>query len=206
MFSVRPASLPFSRHLYATAIAVAVLFAIHAKSARAATENPALVDNFSDAQVNSLAAPRVLITDKDIGGHSEATQSYKDGVLTVNGDLDPARGKPAFVSLVSMLSSDGLPHDMSKYQGVRLRVKVIKGMLSVQVSSADITNYDYHTSAPITRHPDQFTEVKLPFASMKRAWSEQVPLNLKAITSVNLVAVGMAKDSFAYEIDEIGFY
>jgi hypothetical protein len=31
-------------------------------------------------------------------------------------------------------------------------------------------------------------------------------LNLKSITSVNLVSFGLAKDVFAYEVDEIGFY
>ena len=41
---------------------------------------------------------------------------------------------------------------------------------------------------------------------MKRAWSEQIVLNLKTITSVNLVSFGLAKDAFAYEVDEIGFY
>ncbi len=41
---------------------------------------------------------------------------------------------------------------------------------------------------------------------MKRAWSEQIVLNLKSITSVNLVSFGLAKDAFAYEVDEIGFY
>jgi len=41
---------------------------------------------------------------------------------------------------------------------------------------------------------------------MKRAWSEQTVLNLKSITSVNLVSFGLAKDAFAYEVDEIGFY
>jgi hypothetical protein len=82
----------------------------------------------------------------------------------------------------------------------------LKGLLSVQVSSTEITNYDYHTSAPVTRKPGAFQEVRIPFAAMKRAWSEQTPLNLKTITSINLVAAGMAPDAFAYEVDEIGFY
>jgi hypothetical protein len=58
----------------------------------------------------------------------------------------------------------------------------------------------------VTGKRGEFSEVRLPFKDMKRAWSEQIPLNLKTITSVNLVAFGMAKDAFAYEVDEIGFY
>ena len=46
----------------------------------------------------------------------------------------------------------------------------------------------------------------LILGDMKRAWSEQTTLNLKSITSVNLVSFGIAKDAFAYEVDEIGFY
>ena len=31
-------------------------------------------------------------------------------------------------------------------------------------------------------------------------------MSLKKLTSVNLISFGMAKDSFAYEVDELGFY
>lgn len=184
---------------------IAVSLLIGTKVARA--ENvPALLDDFSDAHRTKNGTKRLVVTDKTIGGQSQATQRCENGILSVQGDLVPARGQPAFVSLVSLLSPDGQPHDLSNYEGVRLKVKVVKGILSVQVGSADIQNYDYHASAPIARNPDHFEWVQIPFKAMKRAWSEQTPLNLKAVTSVNLVAVGMAKDTFAYEIDEMGFY
>lgn len=166
----------------------------------------ALFDDFSDAHQTKNGTKRFVVTDKTVGGQSQATQRCENGVLSVQGDLVPARGQPAFVSLVSLLSADAQPHDLSNYEGVRLKVKVTKGILCVQVGSAEIQNYDYHTSAPLTRNPDQFEWVKIPFKAMKRAWSEQIPLNLKVVTSINLVAVGMAKDSFAYEVDEVGFY
>jgi hypothetical protein len=127
-------------------------------------------------------------------------------VLTVKGDLVPGRGVPAFISEVSLLSADGKPKDLSGYGGVRLRVKVTKGILVVQVGSSDIQNFDYHTSAPISGKRGEFQEVRIPFKEMKRAWSEQTALNLKSITSVNLVSFGVAKDSFEYTVDEIGFY
>ena len=53
---------------------------------------------------------------------------------------------------------------------------------------------------------DEFQEIRLAFKDMKRAWSEQTTLNLKSITSINLVSFGMARDTFAYEVDENGFY
>ena len=101
---------------------------------------------------------------------------------------------------------DGKPQDLSGYQGVRLRVKVTKGILCVQVGSSEIQNYDYHTSAPIAGTRGEFQEVLIPFKQLKRGWSEQTVLNLKSITSVNLVSFGLAKDTFAYEVKEIGFY
>jgi hypothetical protein len=107
---------------------------------------------------------------------------------------------------VSLLSANGAAKDLSAYQGVRMRVKVTKGILCVQVGSSEIQNYDFHTSAPITGKRGEFSEVRIPFKDLKRAWSEQIALNLKSITSINLVSFGMAKDAFAYEVDEIGFY
>jgi len=167
---------------------------------------PLLLDDYSDHKLNKNGVERLLIDDKTIGGRSQATQKCENGVLSVKGDLVPGRGVPAFISQVSLLSADGKAKDLSGYEGVRLRVKVTKGILCVQVASLEVTNYDYHTSAPITGKTGEFQEVRLPFKEMKRGWSEQTVLNLKSLTSVNLVSFSMAKDSFAYEVHEIGFY
>ena len=85
----------------------------------------------------------------------------------------------------------------SDYEGVRLRVKVIQGILCVQVATSTITNFDYHTSAPITNKGSDFQEVRIPFQEMKRAWSEATVLDLTTVTSVNLVSFGLSKDAFA---------
>ena len=167
---------------------------------------PLLLDDYSDPKLNKNGVERLLIDDKGAGSSSKATQKCEHGVLSVKGDLVPGRGVPAFISEVSLLSADGKSKDLSSYQGVRLRVKVIKGILCVQVGSSEIQNYDYHTSAPIAGKRGEFQEVRIPFKEMKRGWSEQTVLNLKSITSVNLVSFGMAKDSFAYEVGELGFY
>jgi hypothetical protein len=164
-----------------------------------------LLDDFSDAQRNSKGIQRLLFDDKAIGGQSRARQKCEKGVLAVEGELIPARGSPAYISLVSLLSLDGKTYDLSDYQGVRLRVKINQGTLSVQVGSSEIQNYDFHAGSPMVRKPE-FQEMRIPFSAMKRGWSEQTPLNLKTVTSVNLVAVALAKDTFSYEVDEIGFY
>jgi len=147
-----------------------------------------------------------MFDDKALGGHSHGTQQCAAGILSVAGELAPNRGSPAFITVPLLLSTDGTAQDLSAYQGVRVKLKVTKGNIYVQVGSSAITNFDYHTSEVIGRSPEGFREIRIPFTAMKRAWSEQVPLDRKTVTSVNLVAVGMAKDQFAYEVDEVGLY
>ncbi len=167
---------------------------------------PLLLDDYANPKTNKNGVERRLIDDKGAGSKSQATVKCENGVLTVKGELVPGRGVPAFISEVSPLSADGKPQDLTRFEGVRLRVKVTKGLLVVQVGSTEIQNYDYHASPPITGKPGEFQEVRIPFKAMKRAWSEQTALNLKSITSVSLVSFGVARDSFEYAVDEIGFY
>jgi len=166
---------------------------------------PALVDDFSNPTQTSRGAGRLLIDDAGAGSKSHATQRVENGVLVVTGDLAPGRGAPAFISIPLLLTPDAKPEDVSTYTGVRLRVKLTTGTLTVQVSSTDVDNFDYH-SAPVVAKRGESVEVRVPFADMKRAWSAQTPLNTKLVTSVNLLAFGMAPGAFAYEVDEIGFY
>jgi hypothetical protein len=176
-----------------------------ALDARAETA-PAMIDDFSVAEHLSSGLPRMIITDKEAGGSSAATQAIAEGKTTVTGSLKPGRGMPAFVSLPLILTADNSPSDLSAYEGIRLIVHVATGNLSIQISSTVITNFDYHTSQPITRDSKGLNEVRIPFSAMKRIWSAQTALNLKEVTSINLVSASMAPASFAYTIDEIGLY
>ncbi|MCL4179020.1 MAG: CIA30 family protein [Verrucomicrobia bacterium] len=199
----RPQATLLSTVLVIGAIAVTGCRPDHTKEAAA---TPLLLDDYSDAKRNRNRAERLLIDDQSAGSQSRATVKCADGVLSVHGDLVPGRGVPAFISAVSLLSEEGKPKDMTDYQGVRLRVKVLKGTLCVQVATSTVTNFDYHASAPIAGKGGDFQEVRIPFKAMKRAWSEQTALNLETVTSVNLVSFGLSRDAFAYEVDEIGFY
>lgn len=165
-----------------------------------------LLDDYSDPALNRKGVKRLLIDDKTAGSQSKATLKIENGLMSVKGELVPGRGVPAFISQVSLLTTNGSPVDLTGHQGVRLKVKVIRGILVVQVASSEITNFDFHSGAPLSGKAGEFQEIRVPFKEMKRAWSEQTALNLKAITSVNLVSFGMARDTFAYEVDEIGFY
>lgn len=166
---------------------------------------PDLLDDFSDRANNSLGYPRLVLHDTTTGGNSNSTQSYGDGILTSTGTIVPPRGQPGWVSLGLLLTSDGSAADLSQYQGIRLKIKIKKGMLSVSANSTRITNFDFH-AAIVPAGGETFKEVRIPFSAMRRAWSEQTRLDTTTIASISLVAVGLQQDSFAFEIDEIGFY
>ncbi len=172
----------------------------------AASPPPLLLEDYTDTKTNRLGVERLVVDDRGAGSRSTATTQYTNGVVSVRGELVPGRGVPGFISVVSLLRPEGKPQDLSGFTGVRLKVKVLKGILCVQVASTEIQNFDYHTSAPLAGTQGEFREVRVPFRELKRAWSPPSALNLKTITSLNLVSFGMTKDTFSYQVDELGFY
>src|SRR6187549_1195582 len=138
----------------------------------------AVVDDFALTDKTTRGAARLLFDDAGAGSKSRASQRVEHGALVVEGELAPGRGAPAFISIPLLLSPDAKPQDVTAYTGVRLRVKLIQGTLTAQVSTADVDNFDYH-SAPVPAKRGEVTEVRVPFAEMKRAWSAQTALNTK---------------------------
>lgn len=108
--------------------------------------------------------------------------------------------------MVLPLDSQSLPKDASAFEGVRLLIKINSGSMSISANSTEITNFDYHAAPIAVAADDKFHEVKIPFAAMKRAWSEQTPLNTKTINSLSIVAFGLQKSAFDFAVDEVSFY
>lgn len=96
--------------------------------------------------------------------------------------------------------------DASAYQGIRLRLRINEGNLSVSANSTDVTNFDFHAALVRPLPGGEFHEVRIPFSSMKRGWSEQTPLDASTLASISLVAYDLKAGAFDYEIDEVGFY
>jgi len=167
--------------------------------------NP-LIDSFSDPENNSLGNPRQFVTDTVAGGNTTAEQQVSKGVLLVKGEIVPPRGQPGWASSVLLLDPQGLAKDASAFDGLVLRVKLTKGSLSVSANSTEVTNFDYHAAPIAVKADGNFHELKIPFSSMKRAWSEQTALNSKTIASFSIVAFGLQKESFEFELDDISFY
>lgn len=165
-----------------------------------------IVDDFSDPENNSLGIPRQYMNDTVSGGGTSTEQSVSDGVLSVTGEIVPPRGQPGWSSAILILDPQGMPQDASAFEGIRLLVKVNKGNISVSANSTDVQNFDYHAAPVLAKSDGKFHEVKIPFASMKRAWSEQTPLNTKTISGLSIVAFGMQKGSYDFQLDEVSFY
>ena len=174
-------------------------------SAIAGTLEPT-IDDFSDPNINSLGIARLFVDDTSAGGQTSTQHSVDGGVLSAKGEILPPRGQPGWASAVFLLDPQGLAKDASAYEGIRLLVRLNKGKLSVSANSSEITNFDYHAAQVTPQSDGRFHEIRIPFSEMRRAWSEQTPLNTKTLTSLSLVAFDVQIGDFDFEIDEISFY
>jgi hypothetical protein len=165
-----------------------------------------VIDDFSNPTLNSLGITRQFMNDSVAGGGTTTKQSIVEGVLSFEGEIVPPRGQPGWASTVLLLDPQGLPQDASHFEGIKLLVKVNTGMLSISANSADITNFDFHAAAISVKNDGGFHELKIPFETMKRAWSEQVPLNTSNLVSLSIVAFNMQKGTFDVEVDDLAFY
>lgn len=183
-----------------------VLSLVLNSEANAADGNSAMIDDFSHVSETNLGQSRLPMTDVTAGGQTQVDLVVKDGVMHLSGDIVPPRGQPGWSSLVLPLSPMGSAMDASQYQGIRVMVKASQGNLSISANSSDVTNFDYHSAVIVVKTDGKFHEVKIPFDSMKRMWSEQTTLNTKTLNSLSVVAFGMQKGTFDFELDEVSFY
>ena len=190
------------RHLFGLFAIAAMLLPVCAY----ANELPEMVDNFSHQSENSLGVQRQFMNDTVAGGSSESEVTVQGGKIHLTGNLIPPRGQPAWASSILLLDAQGKPMDASGYQGIRLKVKINQGLMSVSANSAKVENFDYHAAPVLLKADGEFHEVKLPFASMKRAWSEQTTLDASTLNSLSIVAFAMQQSAYDFVIDEIGFY
>lgn len=165
-----------------------------------------VVDDFSNAQQTTLGFPRYFVNDTMAGGNTKTEQEIVKGVISTKGEIIPPRGQPGWASIALPLEAQGTPKDASAFEGVRLLIKVNNGNLSVSANSTEITNFDYHVAPFAVAADGEFHEVKIPFSSMKRNWSEQLPLNTKTLNSISITAYDMAKGRFDFAVDEVSFY
>lgn len=165
-----------------------------------------VVDDFSHIDNTNLSTQRMLMTDTVAGGNTSAESVVSNGVIQLKGEIMPPRGQPGWSSLALPLGPEGEAQDASKYQGIRLLVKVVNANVSVSANSTEVTNFDYHSAQVAVKPDGKFHEVKIPFESMKRMWSEQTKLNPKTLNSLSIVAFNVQKAAFDFSVDEVSFY
>jgi len=166
----------------------------------------AKIDDFNDATNNSLGIARQFINDTMAGGNTTTEINVAEGVMRLKGEIDPPRGQPGWASSVFHLDPQGQPLDASEFDGIRLLVKINAGNISISANSIEVTNFDYHAAQVVVAADGKFHEIKIPFKSMKRAWSEQTSLNTKTINGLSIVAFALQKANFDFEVDEVSFY
>ena len=164
------------------------------------------IDDFSDITNNSLGIARQFLNDTVAGGNTTTEINVVEGVMRIKGEIVPPRGQPGWASSILLLDPQGLPLDASEFDGIRLLVKINAGNISIAANSLEVTNFDYHAAQVVVATDSKFHEIKIPFNSMKRAWSEQTPLNTKTINSLSIVAFAIQKANFDFEVDEVSFY
>lgn len=164
------------------------------------------IDNFDHQQTNSLGIARLHMSDAVAGGNTTTVPTVADGVLHIKGEILPPRGQPGWASTVLPLGPEGQNQDASQFEGIRVVIKVDTGNISISANSTEITNFDYHTKPIPVAADGQFHEVKIPFKTMKRVWSEQTPLNTKTLHSLSIVAFNTQAGVYDYAIDEVSFY
>ncbi len=194
------ASCTIARVLLATIIAVLMSGLVEAGSLAP------LVDDFSDPARSSLEIDRMYLDDTSAGGKTRVEHTVQAGILSIRGEIEPPRGQPGWASTVLLLDPKGQPRDASAYQGIRLRIRIRQGSFSISANSSKVGNFDYHASTVTVPDDGAFHEVKIPFDSMQRMWSEKTPLDTRTIASISLVAFGLRKGPFDFELDELSFY
>jgi hypothetical protein len=172
----------------------------------AAASATSLIDDFSNDTNNSIGLPRQYLNDTMVGGSTRTDLDMSSGIMHLKGEIVPPRGQPGWASTVLLLDGEGKPVDASEYTGIRLLVKINSGSLSVSANSTEVTNFDYHSSVVMVGSDGKFHDVKIPFDSLKRTWSEQTRVNTQSINSLSIVAFSLQKAPFDYEIDEVSFY
>jgi hypothetical protein len=166
----------------------------------------AMIDDFDDTTNNAFGIPRQFMNDTMTGGKTTTELNVAAGVMNLKGKIVPARGQPGWASSVFLLDPQGAPLDASEFEGLRLLVKVNTGNISISANSIEVTNFDYHAAQVVVAPDGKFHEVKIPFDSMKRAWSEQTTLNTKTINGISIVAFDLQKANFDFAVDEVSFY
>jgi len=165
----------------------------------------ALVDSFaSDSLRSALGTTWRVYRDEAVGGASTADVRVSGGTLHVEAAIRPGPGGFGFVELALPLDAAEAPRDVSAFDGVRVRLRVLRGSLALKLRTAEVTNHDH--PAVLVGPSDAVQELTLPFAAFGPLWSPPVPWTGRRVLGIALSVGGAAAEEVAYEIEELAFY
>ena len=163
------------------------------------------LDDFSAAGLASTIGEEwSLDIDTAWGGASTLRTEKQGGMLRVLGTMKAGKGMPGLAGISLQLDSLGTFYDVRGYEGIRLRIKVVKGTLTLKLLTAGVKNYDFHAVA-IAKKPGMQT-LELPFATFRQLWSAQIPWSGMDMRGVALWVSGFGAEEYDFTIDSIELY
>ena len=196
----------FNQTMYNATKTAAIALMLTLSTSAFSVNNTQVIDSFDNTTSTNFGITRVFINDTTAGGKTTTQYDVTDGAIALKGEIIPPRGQPGWSSMVLPLSTTDSVYDASKYTGIRLTLKINEGSISISANSTDVTNYDYHAAQVAVPIDGKYHQVDIPFDSMKRMWSEQTALNRKTLNSLSVVAFGLKKSTFDFEINNVIFY
>ncbi|HVZ40540.1 MAG TPA: CIA30 family protein [Candidatus Kapabacteria bacterium] len=165
----------------------------------------ALIDDFSARDLKSSAGPRWEVNnDSAWGGSSTLGTEWKQGTLRVHGKLVTRKGAPALAGISLAFDSLGTPFDVTRFKGVRVRVRCAKGPLALKLMTTGVKNYDFHASM-IPVGPS-IKQIDIPFSEFHQIWSSPVPWTGRDMRGIAFWASDISNGDFDFTIDSIAFY
>lgn len=169
-----------------------------------------LIDDFADGDLEAAAGLAWLVVGDDVlGGEADAGLAVEEGgedrALIVDGRLGEPAGPPvSFVGAWTAIGGDGLPRDVSAYEGVRLRARATAGSFQVGLRRAGaVVNF----VAPIDA-TEEWREIDVPFTDLRalRGGDPTPRWSAADVTWIGVTASGTAPAPVHLELDRIGFY
>lgn len=191
---------------YILLVSLLLLLSLNLSAAQPDEKASSLIDNFSDTTNNNYGFPRQFLNDSMMGGKTVAAQEMKDNKIHLSGNIVPARGQLGWSSTVFLLEGQDIGKDLSAYKGIKVRLKLNTGSLSISANSTEITNFDYHSTVLAVPVDGKYHDISVPFDSLKRAWSAQTTLNTASINSISIVAFGLQPSDYDFVIENISLY
>lgn len=165
-----------------------------------------LIDDFSGNTLASSSGPVWSINcDTAWGGTSTIAIKHLKGTLNVSGTCASGGGRPGLAGISLMFDDKGNAFNLTRFKGVRLRIKSKSSPLQLKLLTSAVTNYDYHAIA--IPGNNELQTLDLPFTQFEQTWSAPVRWTGKDVRGVALWVSSLSGTaSYDFTVDSIELY